>query len=170
NGPYWRTGGYCRSRDDTARRRCALDYRTDNRSERRGIRLMALMTEKLRAIMALDPDRTEIDFEGHEYSWHQIAKAVRAIEDALDAMQLPADARVGVMLRNRPGHIAAIIAVLSTDRCLVTLNPILPDNRLFADVESLGLPVVIADTTDLTRPGLAEALGRAGSAVVEIGP
>lgn len=131
---------------------------------------MALMTEKLRAIMALDPDRTEIDFEGSDYSWRQIAASVRAIEDALDAMGLPADARVGVMLRNRPGHIAAIVAVLSTDRCLVTLNPILPDNRLFADVESLGLPVVIADTTDLARPGLAEALGRAGSAVVEIGP
>lgn len=130
---------------------------------------MALMTEKLRAIMALDPDRTEIDFEGHEYSWHQIAKAVRAIEDALDAMQLPADARVGVMLRNRPGHIAAIIAVLSTDRCLVTLNPILPDERIFADVETLGLPVVIADAMDLARPGLSAVLDRAGSAVVEIG-
>lgn len=131
---------------------------------------MALMTEKLRAIMALDPDRIEIDFEGCDYSWRQIAEAVQAIENALDAMGLPADARVGVMLRNRPGHIAAIVAVLSTDRCLVTLNPILPDNRLFADVETLGLPAVIADTTDLARPGLSEALGRAGSAILEIGP
>lgn len=130
---------------------------------------MALMTEKLRAIMALDPDKTEIDFEGREYSWRQIMKAVHAIEDALDAMQLPVDARVGVMLRNRPGHIAAIIAVLSTDRCLVTLNPILPDERLFEDVETLGLPVIIADTTDLERSGLSVALDRAGSAVIEIG-
>jgi acyl-CoA synthetase (AMP-forming)/AMP-acid ligase II len=131
---------------------------------------MALMTEKLRAIMALDPDRTEIDFEGRDYSWGRIADSVRAIESALDAMGLPADARVGVMLRNRPGHIAAIVAVLSTDRCLVTLNPVLPDERLFADVETLGLPVVIADTTDLARSGLSAALARAGSAIVEIGP
>ena len=131
---------------------------------------MALMTEKLRAIMALDPDRTEVDFEGRDYSWGRIADSVRAIESALDAMGLPADARVGVMLRNRPGHIAAIVAVLSTDRCLVTLNPVLPDERLFADVETLGLPVVIADTTDLARPGLSAALARAGSAIVEIGP
>ncbi|QUM70686.1 class I adenylate-forming enzyme family protein [Sphingopyxis granuli] len=131
---------------------------------------MALMTEKLRAIMALDPDRTEVDFEGRDYSWGRIADSVRAIESALEAMGLPADARVGVMLRNRPGHIAAIVAVLSTDRCLVTLNPVLPDERLFADVETLGLPVVIADTTDLARPGLSAALARAGSAIVEIGP
>src|SRR3546814_18952420 len=82
-------------------------------------------------------------------------------------MGLPEDARIGVMLRNRPGHVAATVAVLSTDRCLVTLNPALPDDRLFADVAGLGLPAIIADTADLARPGLAEALDRAGSAVIE---
>ena len=52
---------------------------------------MALMTDKLRAIMALDPDRTQIDFEGKDYSWRQIAENVRAIEEALGAMGLPED-------------------------------------------------------------------------------
>jgi long-chain acyl-CoA synthetase len=131
---------------------------------------MALMTEKLRAIMALDPDRTEIDFEGRDFSWRQISDVVQAIESELESMGLPVDVRVGIMLRNRPGHVAAMIAVLSTDRCLVTLNPILPDQKLFADVSGLALPVVIADATDLARPGLAEALADAGSAVIEIGP
>jgi long-chain acyl-CoA synthetase len=131
---------------------------------------MALMTKKLRAIMALDPARTEIDFEGVEYSWAQLAETVCGIEDALAALTLPEDCRVGVMLRNRPGHIAAIIAVLSTDRCLVSLNPILPDEKLFADLEGLNLPVVIADTTDLARAGVKDALVRAGSAIIEIGP
>ena len=131
---------------------------------------MALMTEKLRAIMALDPARTEIDFEGEEYSWVQLADAVRQIESSLDALALPEDCRVGVMLRNWPGHIAAIIAVLSTDRCLVSLNPMLPDEKLFADVAGLNLPVVIADATDLARRGLMDALDGVGSAVVEIGP
>lgn len=131
---------------------------------------MALMTEKLRAIMALDPDRTEIDFEGVDYSWGQIAKSVRRIETELDRIGLPVEARVGVMLRNRPGHLAAIIAVLSTDRCLVSLNPALPDDKLYADVEGLGLQVIIADATDTMRAGIAEVFSRAGSAVIEIGP
>ena len=130
---------------------------------------MALMTVKLRAIMALDPDRVEIDFEGTDYSWRQIAETVGGIEAALAAIGLPEDARIGVMLRNRPGHIAAIVAVLSSDRCLVTLNPVLPDTRLFADIEGLDLPVVIADATDLARPGVTEALERGGSAVIAIG-
>jgi acyl-CoA synthetase (AMP-forming)/AMP-acid ligase II len=131
---------------------------------------MALMTEKLRAIMAIDPDRAEIAFAGADFNWGQIAATVRAIETALDGMGLPAEARVGVMLRNRPGHVAAIVAVLSTDRCLVTLNPILPDERLFADVEGLSLPVIIADSSDMARSGLADSLGRAGSAAIEIDP
>jgi acyl-CoA synthetase (AMP-forming)/AMP-acid ligase II len=131
---------------------------------------MALMTEKLRAIMVLDPARTEIDFEGAEFSWGQLATTVRDIEAALDTLQLPVDCRVGIMLRNRPGHVAAIIAVLSGDRCLVSLNPILPDEKLFADVEGLNLPVVIADATDLARPGLTDALTRAGTAVIAIDP
>lgn len=129
---------------------------------------MALITDKLRGIMALDPVRCEIDFAGIDYSWGQIAAAVSAIEAAMDAMDLPLDARVGVMLRNRPGHVAAIIAVLSTDRCLVTLNPILPDERLAGDVDALDLPLVIGDEDDLARPLVVEALGRAGSAVIAI--
>ncbi len=130
---------------------------------------MAELTAKLRAIMGIDPDRAEIDFEGRDYSWGDLARVVGAIESVLDDMELPPEARVGIMLRNRPGHIAAILAVLSTDRCLVSLNPILPDQKLFADVEGLGLPVVIADALDVARPGMAQSLARAGSAVIVIG-
>lgn len=130
---------------------------------------MALITEKLRAIMAIDPEHSEIDFEERDYTWGDIARNVRAIEDALDSIGAPPEARIGVLLRNRPGHIAAIIAVLSTDRCLVTLNPILPEAKLFADIEGLSLPVIVAAESDVARPGIEESFRRAGSAVVVIG-
>jgi acyl-CoA synthetase (AMP-forming)/AMP-acid ligase II len=129
---------------------------------------MAMLTEKLRAIMAIDPAAAEIDFDGQDFRWGQIAAAVEAIEAALAGLEIPPEARVGVMLRNRPGHVAAILAVLSSDRCLVTLNPILPDERLFADVATLGLSVVIVDADDLMRPGLTATLASAGSAVIAI--
>ncbi|PKB14352.1 acyl-CoA synthetase (AMP-forming)/AMP-acid ligase II [Novosphingobium kunmingense] len=131
---------------------------------------MALITEKLRAIMAIDPERAEVDFEGRDYTWGQLAQAVAAIERSLDAMGLPGDARVGVMLRNRPGHIAAILALLSTDRCLVSLNPALPDDKLFADIGGLGLPAIVLDEGDIMRPGIDQALADAGTAVIVIGP
>lgn len=131
---------------------------------------MALITAKLRAIMAIDSARAEIDFAGLDYTWGDLARAVGEIEAALDAMHLPREARVGVLLRNRPGHIAAILAVLATDRCLVSLNPLLPDERLAADIDALTLPVVIADEEDCARTGLAERIGAAGGAIVAIDP
>ena len=60
---------------------------------------MALITDKLRAIMAIDPARTEIDFEARDYSWGDIARVAGQIEQFLDGMGLPVEARVGVMLR-----------------------------------------------------------------------
>ena len=130
---------------------------------------MALITEKLRAIMAIDPDRAEIDFEERDYSWGDIARNVRAMEEALDTIGAPPEARIGVLLRNRPGHVAAILAVLATDRCLVTLNPVLPDAKLFADIEGLALPVIVASESEVARKGIDESFARAGSAVIVIG-
>ncbi|MFC4295835.1 class I adenylate-forming enzyme family protein [Novosphingobium tardum] len=127
------------------------------------------MTDKLRAIMAIDPARAEIDFGGQDYTWGQIARTVEEVIAALATLDLPADARVGVMLRNKPGHVAAALAVLASDRCLVTLNPALPDTALVADCVGLHLPVVVLDHDDLSRPGMADGLAQAGSAVIAFG-
>lgn len=129
---------------------------------------MALITQKLRAMMAIEPDAVEIDFASHEITWRQIADTVSQIERALAAMPLAPEARIGVMLRNRPAHVAAIIAVVATDRCLVTLNPLMPDARLAEDIAILGLPAVIGDHEDVVRAGVADALRAAGSAVIAI--
>jgi len=130
---------------------------------------MAQIADTLRAVMALDPARTEIDFEARDYTWGNLARVAEQIGQLLDTMILPTELRVGVMLRNRPGHIAAIVAVLSTDRCLVSLNPILPDERLFGDVAGLRLPVIIADEGDVARPGIGDVFAGAGTAVIVIG-
>ncbi len=130
---------------------------------------MALITEKLRGVMSVDPSAEVIEFKGHWFSWGQLAGVITSLEGLLDGMGLPIDAKVAVLLRNRPGHIAAAVAVLSTDRCLVTLNPILPDDKLFTDIAGLGAPVVIGEACDLQRPGMAAALDQSGAAVIEIG-
>lgn len=130
---------------------------------------MAALTDKLRAVMALDPERTEIDFAGRDYSWGQLAGVARRIEAALDAMALPNDARVGIALRNRPGHVAAIAAVLASDRCLVTLNPLLPDARLAADIAGLELAAAVLGEEDAARGAVTAALVDAGVTVVVIG-
>ena len=131
---------------------------------------MAMITQQLRGALAIDPSAEAIDYHHHWYSWGQLAKVIDDIEAALRQLGLPAEARVGVMLRNRPGHIAAAAAVLSGDRCLVTLNPVLPDERLCGDIAGLGLPVVIGEAEDLNRHGVAEALELSGTAAIILEP
>lgn len=130
---------------------------------------MTMLGARLRAVMRLEPARSEIDFGGRDFTWRDLARVVTQIDAALAAMDLPPDARVGVMLRNRPGHVAAVLAVLSGARCLVSLNPVLPDERLAEDIAALDLPVVIADGQDLARAPVKAALAEAGSAVIGIG-
>jgi acyl-CoA synthetase (AMP-forming)/AMP-acid ligase II len=95
---------------------------------------------------------------------------VDEISAILEQNKVPAGGRVGVFLHNRPGHVAAILAVLATDRCLVTLNPIYPDTVLAVDVETLGAPVIIGEASDLSRPAIAEAIARTSPLLIEIAP
>ncbi|AXE63650.1 hypothetical protein BBF93_04995 [Hyphomonas sp. CACIAM 19H1] len=129
---------------------------------------MATISEKLRAVMTLDPEAPVIDHNETWYSWAQLKSRVDDISAILSEYNVPAGGRVGVFLHNRPGHIAAILAVLATDRCLVTLNPIYPDAVLAGDVEALGAPVVIGEPSDLSRPAIAGALARTSPLIIEI--
>ncbi|QGN54195.1 AMP-binding protein [Novosphingobium sp. Gsoil 351] len=130
---------------------------------------MAAFTAQLRAIMSLDPSRAEIDFGGRDYTWGEISRVVEGLASVQDALGLPADARVGIALRNRPGHVAAILAVVGGEYCLVSLNPALPDERFAEDIAALGLPVVILDESDAARPVVASALDQAGTTSIIIG-
>jgi long-chain acyl-CoA synthetase len=131
---------------------------------------MSQITANLRAVIAIDPDRGGIDFERRDYSWGEIAKVVADIEALLEPLSLPPAARLGVILRNRPGHVAALVTVLAGGRCLVSLNPALPDDKLVADLEVLALPVVIADEEDAARAGLTDCLAASGTGLIAVGP
>lgn len=129
---------------------------------------MSSIATKLCAVMAIDPGRAEIEFEGCEHTWGDLRRCVDHIAGAASAMTLPKDGRLGVLLRNRPGHIAAILAAISTDRCLVSLNPMQPDGKLTREMERLDAAAVVADEEDIHRPGLREALERAGCGIVVV--
>ena len=51
--------------------------------------------------------------------------------------------RVGIMLRNEPVHVAALLGVLSAGGTVVVINPSRGDDRTRADIEALQLPVII---------------------------
>lgn len=129
---------------------------------------MAAITNVLRAMMQVDPSAPVLDYQGSWYDWASLGACINDVESMLTDLELPAGARVGVLLRNRPGQVAAALAVLASDRCLVTLNPLFPDERLNADIGALELPVIVGDGADLARAGMAEALDKSGAATIEV--
>lgn len=129
---------------------------------------MSELGKLLRAIIAVAPDAQAIEFDGLWWRWAEVRAIVDGIDDVLTALEMSSGTRVGVFLRNRPRALAALIGVLATDRCLVTINPTMPDDKLLADLAQLALPVVIAEARDLERAGMIEHFDRSGCTVIEL--
>lgn len=115
----------------------------------------------LRAVLAVDPTRTAVLSGELALSWAGLAAVVDAVDAELAARDIGPGAEVGVVVRNTPGHLAAAVAVLATNRCLVTISPLLADAALVDDLRQLDVPVVLATAADWDRPGLDE-VARAG--------
>ena len=134
-------------------------------NDARGV--MNLVSE-LKAVLAVDPSANALEHEEKWYSWGDLARGIDTIDAMLNQAGVGRDGRVGVLIRNRPGHLAAILAVMATERCLVTLNPLLPPDKLRGDIAGLSLPVIIGEPADLAVPEIAAAIEAAGSAVLEV--
>jgi acyl-CoA synthetase (AMP-forming)/AMP-acid ligase II len=113
------------------------------------------------------PDADAIEFEDVWWSWGRLQVTAAAVRAAVDAAGLGPGARIGVVLENRPEHVAAVVAVLASDRCVVTLSPLQPPERLAADVGRSAPPVLLASPEVLARPGVREA---ATGLVLELRP
>jgi long-chain acyl-CoA synthetase len=106
-----------------------------------------------------------IDFEGAWWTWGQLHTLARELDALLTGLELGAGARVGLVLENRPEDVGVIAALLAGDRCLVTLSPLQPAERLAADITRSALPVVLASPDVLDRPGVRDAIVEFGVAI-----
>ncbi len=129
---------------------------------------MSLFSEQLNGVLKIDRGANVIDYQGQWYSWGQLADTIEAIRGELRKIDLGRDTRVGVMVRNRPSTFAAVLTAVADDASMISINPLLPDDRLAQDVTDLALPVIIGQTADIERPGILEAIREAGSAVIEL--
>jgi long-chain acyl-CoA synthetase len=71
---------------------------------------------------------------------------------------------IGLVLRNTPESCAAMLGVVGLDACAVTLNAILPDDKLADDIIATRPPLIVAAKSDWARPALFEAARRIGAA------
>ena len=124
------------------------------------------LAEQLRAILTLDPDAPAIEFAGEWTTWASLHAIAAGVDQRLAAAGLSSAAPIGLVLRNHPAMVGALIGVLLSGATVVTVNASHGDTGLSADIEDLRLAAVIALETDWQRAGLREAaIGALGLSV-----
>lgn len=112
---------------------------------------------RIRAVLDLDPAAPAIEYRGRWTDWRTLACIAASVETRLLATGLGDGAAVGLILRNDPAMIGAMLGVLLAGGCIVTINPAHGDNALAEEIRSLGLPVLVAVPSDWRRAGVVDA-------------
>ncbi|WP_374157401.1 class I adenylate-forming enzyme family protein [Mycobacterium sp. G7A2] len=102
------------------------------------------LSRRIDAVLDLDPAARALEFDGRWHTFAEVATLARRVA------ALAGRGRVGIMLRNEPAHVAALLGVLSAGGTVVAINPGRGDERTRADIEALRLPVLVGLAGDLT--------------------
>lgn len=103
------------------------------------------LSQRISTVLDLDPSAPALQYDGRWSSWGQLATLARRIG------ALTGPVRVGIMLRNQPAHVAALLGVLEAGGTVVVINPSRGDDRTRADIAALGLPVIIGLADDIAN-------------------
>ena len=103
------------------------------------------LVQRIADVLDLQPESHAIEYGGQWISWARVGASARRIAAVTEG------AEVGMLLRNRPGHVAAFLGVLLGGGTVVVINPSRGDKRTKTDVAGLRLPVIIGERDDLTR-------------------
>lgn len=109
------------------------------------------LTRRIAAVLALNPSAPAVEYEGRWLSWGELADHARHIGSLITECTGARHPRVGIMLRNRPEHVAALLGVFLIGGTVVVINPSGGDDRVRADLAALRLPVLVGQPADLTR-------------------
>jgi acyl-CoA synthetase (AMP-forming)/AMP-acid ligase II len=104
------------------------------------------LRQRIAAVLDLAPDASAIEYDGHWFTYGQIGMLARRV-----ATMAADRGQVGMLLRNRPTHVAAFLGVLLAGGSVVVINPSRGDDRTKADITALDLPLIIGDPDDLTK-------------------
>jgi long-chain acyl-CoA synthetase len=127
----------------------------------------SLLSRRIRQMTGLDPSRPALFFEDTTFPWAFYSDALADLGTLLAGH--PDAQRVGIVLRNRPGPLAALIATLGTGREVVTLSPHLGDIGLEQDIVDLAPDVIVAEDADWARDAVLSAAKAVGAIALRAG-
>src|ERR1700749_19852 len=125
------------------------------------------LSRRIRRMVALDPGATALFFGGLTFPWSFYSDALADMETLLATH--PEARRIGIVLRNRPGPLAALIATLGTGREVVTLSPHLGDIGMEQDIVDLAPDVIVAEDADWARDAVLASAKAVGAIALRTG-
>lgn len=118
--------------------------------------------ERFAQLLAEAPDDAEaIEFEGAWTTWGTLRSVSQTLDASLNAAGLGEHSRIGLILENRPEHVAALMCLFATNRTVVTFSPLQPPARLAADIGRSDLPAIVGTATMLDQEGVRASAGSA---------
>jgi long-chain acyl-CoA synthetase len=109
------------------------------------------LSRRITDVLGLAPDAPALEYEGHWVSWGSLGAMADRIRSLVGGgNQQP---QIGILLRNRPAQVATLLGVLQSGATVVVVNPARGDERTKADVERLGLPLIVGEPGDLAMLG-----------------
>jgi long-chain acyl-CoA synthetase len=127
-----------------------------------------LLEEAMREALRRDPAQKAIEFNGEWFTWGWLAGVAQKLDQLLTEAGLGANTPVGLVARNRPHFVAALLEVIASSRSVVMIYAYQSTDALAGDIRRLALPVVIADDEDWTET-LRLAATEAGTLGVALG-
>lgn len=110
----------------------------------------------------MEPGAPAVEFKGAWWTWADLDGIGRAVDAALDLAGLGGGSRVGCVMRNCPELGATLLRIIASERCVVSLNPSMPDANLIEDLNKVRPPVIIALERDWARPALLDTCRELG--------
>lgn len=126
------------------------------------------LAARLRAVLRIDPSAQAIEFERHWYGWGELGSLMEGLDAALETAGLGEGSAVAILLRNRPSLLGAMMSVIASRRCVLTMNAVQGASGLCAELESLRPPVLVAHADDWSAPGVRDAARAIGCLGIEL--
>jgi long-chain acyl-CoA synthetase len=121
------------------------------------------IARRIEAVWSIDPSASAVEFEGRWITWGELRNSAIAMDEALTRSGIGDGAPVGVVLRNRPGLVAAVLSLLVSKRCIVSLSPFQSAEALHRDLRNLKMHAVLGDGMDLGGEGTRQVLREIGT-------
>ncbi|MEH6743031.1 class I adenylate-forming enzyme family protein [Hyphomonas sp.] len=114
-------------------------------------------------------DMDGIEFNGSWVKWGALAALASPMNLLIEAAGAPAQAKIGLVARNRPECVAAFLGLLKGGYCVVLINPFQTGQAILDEVAQLGLSLMVAETEVIHSLRLAETANNSAIPLISLG-